>query len=268
MSRVREIWTVALIELEWRGDVAIVRLNDPSTLNAVSLAMMQELSEALDQIEGRARAMVLTGTGKGFCSGANLAGGGLDGIGTPEYDAGSGLEQPINPLVQRLTNLSVPWISAVNGAAAGIGASFALMADMIIATDKAYFMQAFAKVGLVPDGGSSHLLVRTIGRVRAMEMMLLAGKLPAQKALEWGLINRVVAEDALMDEALALADQLAEGAASLREIRKLAWQAVNGTFAESLQAEREAQFRAGQTKDHIEGVTAFVQKRPAQFTGA
>lgn len=259
---------MALIDLEWRGDVAIVRLNDPSTLNAVSLAMMQELSDALDQIEGKARAMVLTGAGKGFCSGANLSGGGLDGIGTPEYDAGIGLEDPINPLIQRLTHLSIPWITAVNGAAAGIGASFALMADMVVASEKAYFMQAFAKVGLVPDGGSTHLLVRTIGRVRAMEMMLLAGKLPAQKALEWGLVNRVVAEEALLDEAVALAGQLAVGAASLGEIRKLAWQAVNGTFTESLQAEREAQYRAGQTKDHIEGVSAFIQKRPAQFTGA
>lgn len=259
---------LALIELEWRGDVAIVRLNDPTTLNAVSIAMMDELSTVLDTVEARARAMILTGAGKGFCSGANLASGGLDGIGTAEYDAGSGLEQPINPLIGRLTNLSIPWITAVNGAAAGIGASFALMADMVLASEKAYFMQAFARVGLVPDGGSTHLLVRTIGRVRAMEMMLLAGKLPAAKALEWGLVNRVVAEEALMDEAVALAEQLAAGAASLGEIRKLAWTAVNGSFENSLVAERQAQFRVGQSKDHVEGVMAFLEKRPAQFTGA
>lgn len=258
---------MALIDLEWNGDVAIVRLNDPQTLNAVSIAMMDELVAVLDQVEARARAMILTGAGKGFCSGANLASGGLEGIGTADYDAGSGLENPINPLIKRLTGLSVPWIAAVNGAAAGIGASFALMADMVVASEKAYFMQAFAKVGLVPDGGSTHLLVRTIGRVRAMEMMLLAGRLPAAKALEWGLVNRVVAEDVLLDEAIALASQLSVGAASLGEIRKLAWTAVNGTFENSLQAEREAQYRVGQTKDHVEGVMAFLEKRPATFTG-
>lgn len=258
---------MALVELEWHGEVAVLRLNDPQTLNAVSLAMMDELAAALDQVEARARAMILTGTGKGFCSGANLAGGGLDGIGGADYDAGSGLEKPINPLVLRLTNLSVPWISAVNGAAAGIGASFALMADMVVATEKAYFMQAFSRVGLVPDGGSTHLLVRTIGRVRAMEMMLLADKLPAHKALEWGLINRVVSDEALMGEALELAGRLGTGAASLGEIRKLAWTAVNGTFENSLNAEREAQRRVGRTKDHVEGVTAFLEKRPAQFKG-
>ena len=259
---------MALIELEWRGDVAIVRLNDPQTLNAVSLVMMEELSAALDEVEARARAMILTGTGKGFCSGANLAGGGLQGIGGPDYDAGAGLESHINPLMVRLTQLACPWISAVNGAAAGVGASFALAGDLIIATEKAYFLQAFAKVGLVPDGGSTALLVKTIGRVRAMEMMLLAERLPAAKALEWGLINRVVAEEALLDEAVALAEQLGGGAASLRDIRKLAWTAVDGVFADSLAAERAAQRKAGHSKDHVEGVMAFVQKRPAQFTGA
>jgi len=155
----------------------------------------------------------------------------------------------------------------VNGAAAGVGASFALAGDLVLASDKAYFLQAFAKVGLVPDGGSSHLLVATIGRVRAMEMMLLAERLPAQKALEWGLVNRVVPQEELLDEALKLAGQLGQGAASLSAIRKLAWTAVNGSFADSLNAEREAQKAAGHTADHIEGVNAFVEKRPAQFKG-
>ena len=259
---------MALVELEWRGDVAVVRLNDPATLNAVSVEMIEALSSALDQVEGRARAMVLTGAGKGFCSGANLSGEGMKALGTAGYDPGLALETHINPLVQRLTQFSCPWISAVNGAAAGVGASFALLGDLVIASDKAYFLQAFAKVGLVPDGGSSHLLVKTIGRVRAMEMMLLAERLPAAKAMEWGLVNRVVADEALLDEAVALAHQLGTGAASLKEIRKLAWTAVDGELAHSLSAERAAQKRAGQTRDHVEGVMAFVQKRASNFTGA
>ena len=259
---------MALVELEWRGDVAVVRLNDPATLNAVSVEMIEALSSALDQVEGRARAMVLTGAGRGFCSGANLSGEGMKALGTAGYDPGLALETHINPLVQRLTQFSCPWISAVNGAAAGVGASFALLGDLVIASDKAYFLQAFAKVGLVPDGGSSHLLVKTIGRVRAMEMMLLAERLPAAKAMEWGLVNRVVADEALLDEAVALAHQLGTGAASLKEIRKLAWTAVDGELAHSLSAERAAQKRAGQTKDHVEGVMAFVQKRASNFTGA
>lgn len=264
---------MALVELSWQGDVAVVRLNDPATLNAVSVPMMAELSAVLDQVEARARAMVLTGAGKGFCSGANLSGGGqsaareTSGFGGADYDPGRALETHINPLVMRLTQLACPWVTAVNGAAAGVGASFALLGDMVVASDQAYFLQAFAKVGLVPDGGSSHLLVRTVGRVRAMELMLLADRLPAAKAMEWGLVNRVVAADGLMDEALQLAGRLGSGAASLKSIRKLAWAAVDGGFDASLKAEREAQRQVGQTADHREGVMAFVQKRQAQFSG-
>lgn len=264
---------MALIDLSWQGDVAVVRLNDPASLNALSAPMIEEWLAALDEVEAKARAMVLTGTGKGFCSGANLSGGGrraegeASAFGGTEYDAGRALESHINPLVLRLAYLACPWVTAVNGAAAGVGASLALLGDMVVASDQAYFLQAFAKVGLVPDGGSSHLLVRTIGRVRAMELMLLADRLPAAKALEWGLVNRVVSADTLMTEALGVAARLSEGAASLKTIRKLAWQAVDGGFADSLVAEREAQRQVGQTADHREGVMAFVQKRPAQFSG-
>jgi len=265
---------MALVELSWQGDVAVVRLNDPATLNAVSVPMIEALSAALDEVEAKARAMVLTGTGKGFCSGANLSASNdsrekneASGPGGRDYDPGKALETHINPLVLRLTQLACPWVTAVNGAAAGVGASFALLGDMVVASDQAYFLQAFAKVGLVPDGGSSHLLVRTVGRVRAMELMLLADRLPAAKAMEWGLVNRVVAADGLMDEALHLAGRLGSGAASLKSIRKLAWAAVDGGFDASLKAEREAQREVGQTADHREGVMAFVQKRPAQFSG-
>lgn len=256
------------LELEWRGDVAVVRLNDPATLNAITLDNVAGFHAALDEIEPRARAMVLTGAGRAFCSGANLSGGMGDEVAPDEFDAGLSLETHINPLMQRLRTLHLPWIAAVRGAAAGAGASLALAGDMIVASETAYFLQAFARVGLVPDAGSSHLLVRTIGRPRAMELMLLGEKLPAATALEWGLINRVVPDDQLEAEAMRLAGQLAEGAWSLRVIRRLAWDAVDGNWTEMLATERALQLNAGRTTDHREGVAGFLGKRPARFVGA
>ncbi|MES2095638.1 MAG: enoyl-CoA hydratase-related protein [Pseudomonadota bacterium] len=256
------------IELEWQGDVAILRLNDPASLNAVTIAMLEAFDRLLDDVSARARAMILTGAGRGFCSGANI-GVGMDSVmESPDYDSGAALDSHINPLMTRLRNMPVPWISAVRGPAAGVGASLALAADMIVASDTAYFLQAFPKIGLVPDGGSSHLLVRTIGRPRATEMMLLGERLPAATALQWGLINRLVPDADLEAEAMALATRLAGSAYSLRLIRQLAWTALDGDWDETLAAERRLQRLAGRTADHREGVKAFVAKRPATFTGA
>lgn len=253
--------------LEWDGGVATIRLNDPATRNAITLDMLGRLDAALDEVEARARAMVLTGEGGAFCSGANLSGGmGADGD-PGDFDAGLVLETHVNPLMDRLRTFGVPWISAVRGGAAGVGASLAMAGDMIVASETAFFLQAFARVGLVPDGGSSHLLVRTIGRPRAMELMLLGERLPAAQALAWGLINRVVPDAALDTEAKALADRLAGGAASLGTIRKIAWVAVDGDLATAMAAERSAQVGAGRSADHQEGVAAFREKRPARFTG-
>ena len=168
----------------------------------------------------------------------------------------------------RLRNLPLPWVSAVNGAAAGVGASLALAGDMIVAGESAFFLQAFSRIGLAPDGGSSHLLVRTIGRARASELMLLGERLSAAKALEWGLINRVVPDAELAEAALALAQRLAKGAYSQRLIRQLAWSAVDADWETTLAQERAAQRTAGQSADHREGVRAFMEKRAAAFTGA
>lgn len=253
--------------LEWDGAVATIRLNDPPTLNAVTLDMLERLDAALDEVEARGRAMVLTGAGGAFCSGANLSGGMGAGGDPAEFDAGLVLDSHINPLIDRLRRLDVPWISAVRGAAAGVGASLALAGDMIVASETAFFLQAFARVGLVPDGGSSHLLVRTIGRPRAMELMMLGERLPAKQALTWGLINRVVPDAELDAEAKTLADRLAGGAGSLASIRKIAWVAVDGDLASAMAAERSAQRGAGRSADHREGLAAFNEKRPARFTG-
>lgn len=258
------------IELERDGNIAIVRLNDPATLNAVTLQTIEEIDSALTEITGSARAMVLTGAGRAFCSGANLTGGmgvGQKTEGPP--DAGSSLESHINPLMLRLRDLPFPWVSAIKGSAAGVGCSLALAADLVVAGEGAFFLQAFARIGLVPDGGSSWLLAKAIGRQRAMEMMLLGERIPAAKAFEWGMVNRVVPDDDVMTSAMALAKQLAAGPTkSLAMIRRMAWSASGASFEDAMKTERNNQREAGRTADHREGVTAFIQKRPANFTGA
>jgi 2-(1,2-epoxy-1,2-dihydrophenyl)acetyl-CoA isomerase len=255
-----------LIAYEREGNVALIRMSDPATVNAVSLAMADELADAFERAGGEARAVILTGAGRGFCSGANLSGD-VD-LTSPDYDAGSFLDRHYNPMMLAIRKLRVPLVTAVNGAAAGIGCSLALAGDLIVAGHSAYFVQAFLRVGLVPDGGSAYLLVRSIGRPRALEMMLLGEKIGAAQALEWGMINRVVPDAELSAAALALAGRLAEGpTTSLASIRELAWRASETTFAEQLELERGLQHEAGLTADHREGVAAFRAKRAPRFTG-
>jgi 2-(1,2-epoxy-1,2-dihydrophenyl)acetyl-CoA isomerase len=173
-----------------------------------------------------------------------------------------------SPIMLAIKNLPVPIVTAVNGAAAGIGCAIALAGDMIVASDRAYFLQAFRRIALVPDGGSAFLLTRGAGRARTMEMMLMGEKLPAQKALEWGLVNRVVPHEELQSSALALAAELAAGPSSvLRMIRKMCWDSLDSSFDDQIAAERDLQRIAGRTADHREGITAFLEKRPAAFVG-
>jgi 2-(1,2-epoxy-1,2-dihydrophenyl)acetyl-CoA isomerase len=256
------------IELERDGDVAVIRLNDPATLNAVTLKTIDEIGSALDETSGSARAMVLTGAGRAFCSGANLSSG--MGVGQPEGppDAGRVLESHINPLMLRLRDLPFPWVAAVKGSAAGVGCSFALAADLVVAGEGAFFLQAFARIGLVPDGGSSWLLTRAVGRARAMEMMLLGERIPAQRAFEWGMVNRLVPDEQVMPAAMELAKALAAGPTkSLALIRRMTWSASDASFEDAMATERNNQREAGRTADHREGVAAFIGKRPARFTG-
>jgi 2-(1,2-epoxy-1,2-dihydrophenyl)acetyl-CoA isomerase len=254
------------LQLETRGKVALVTLADPATLNALGMDMAESLIQAFADIASgkvEARAVVLTGQGRGFCSGANLAGGSSIG----SRDAGARLETSINPFMRSLRDFPLPIVTAVNGPAAGIGCSLALMGDLIVAGESAYFLQAFRRIGLVPDGGSTYLLARSLGKARAMEMTLLGEKLPASSALEWGLVNRVVPDAGLLDEALRLAGELADGPASLSMIRKLIWKGLDAAHDEALDAERWAQKDAGNTEDNAEGVAAFREKRPAAFKG-
>ncbi|PHS69642.1 MAG: 2-(1,2-epoxy-1,2-dihydrophenyl)acetyl-CoA isomerase, partial [Alcanivorax sp.] len=155
----------------------------------------------------------------------------------------------------------------VNGPAAGVGMSFALMGDMVLCARSSYFLQAFRRIGLVPDGGSTWLLPRLVGRARAMELSLLGEKLPAETALQWGLVNRVFEDDQLADETVKIARQLADGPFSLGLIRKLYWESDDNTYEEQLNLERQMQRTAGRSKDFKEGVRAFLEKRPADFQG-
>ena len=244
--------------------VATLTIARPETLNALSARTVAELREAVEEV-GRsgARCLLLKGEGRGFSSGADLASGG----GLPE-DAGEALEKGFNPLVEALFALPIPFVAAVNGPCAGAGCSLALAADIVIAARSAYFLQAFVNVGLVPDAGATWLLPRLAGRARAMEMMMLGERIPAEQAQAWGMIARVVDDEYLAEEAVALATRMAQGpTVALGLIRRLAREAQQASLTEALGAERIAQRDAGRTEDFRSAVMAFLQKRQPRFEG-
>jgi len=244
--------------------VATLTIARPDRLNALSSKTVDELREAVEET-GRsdARCLLLTGEGRGFSSGADLAGGG----GLPE-DAGAALEKHFNPLVQALFALEIPVVAAVNGPAAGAGCSLALAADIVIAARSAYFLQAFVNIGLIPDAGATWLLPRLAGRARAIEMMMLGERIPAERALDWGMISRVVEDEDLAAESVALATRLAQGpTVALGLVRRLAREAQDVPLGEALAAERAAQRKAGETADFKGAVMAFLQKRQPRFEG-
>jgi len=255
--------------LDVDGPVAILRLDHQEVMNAVSMDMLGGLAEALDAIEDQKselRCVVLTGAGRAFCTGANLQGRNNQKPG--KSNAGASLEIGFHPFLRRLRNLHCPLVTAVNGPAAGAGMSFALMGDMILCARSAYFLQAFRRIGLVPDCGSTWLLPRLIGKARSVELSLLGERLPAEKALEWGLVNRVCDDAVLMAETMKLAHQLANGpTVALSLIRQLYWESPENSFEDQLNLEFKSQRVAGAAEDFKEGVTAFLEKRPAKFKG-
>ncbi|GLR92913.1 MULTISPECIES: enoyl-CoA hydratase/isomerase [Bradyrhizobium] len=256
------------VTLDFDGAVAILKLDHQEVMNAVSVDMLGGLAEALDAIEEKkdeVRCVVLTGAGRAFCTGANLQGRNNQ---SKKTKAGLTLETGFHPFLRRIRNLHCPIVTAVNGPAAGAGMSFALLGDMILCARSSYFLQAFRRIGLVPDCGSTWLLPRLVGRARSIELSLMGERLPAEKALEWGLVNRVYDDGVLMEEAMRLARDLASGpTVALSLIRKLYWDSPENSFEDQLNLEFQCQLRAGDTQDFREGVGAFLEKRPAQFKG-
>ncbi len=257
------------ILLDTADGTAILTINRPEKLNGLDLKTVEEMIHAVQKVrdDGNLRALIITGAGRGFSSGADLSSGGGGGGGGP-IDAGKVLETHYNPLLENMMALNVPIITAVNGPAAGAGCSLALFGDFVIAADDAYFLQAFVNIGLVPDVGSTWLLPRVVGRARALQMMMLGEKLPAATAQDWGLVYKVVPGDTLMDEARALAAKFASGPTrAYALIRQGVRDCMDVSLSEGLRVERKNQLHAGRTADFAEGVSAFLGKRKAAFRG-
>ena len=248
--------------------VATFTLNRPERLNAFTAALHEALASALVQaaVDETIRAVLITGAGRGFCAGQDLSE--RKPVPGETRDAGQGLERFYNPLVRRLRGLEKPVIAAVNGVAAGAGASLALACDIVIAANSASFIQAFSRIGLIPDAGSTWFLPRLLGSARAMALALTGEAVPAERAAEWGLIWKAVPDETLMSEAIALAARLAQGPTRAYGLikRALGRSSVN-TLDAQLNLERDLQREAGRTEDVREGVTAFLEKRPPRFTG-
>jgi 2-(1,2-epoxy-1,2-dihydrophenyl)acetyl-CoA isomerase len=258
------------IDFDETDGVATLTFNRPAALNALTTDLIEETIAAVDRVRdaGTARCLLLTGAGRAFCSGADLATGGAIGDASGPRDAGQGLETHFNPLLERLFALPVPFVTAVNGPAAGAGASLALAGDIVVAAESAYFLQAFVNIGLVPDVGATWLLPRLAGRARAQAMMMLGERVPAATALDWGMIWQVVPDAELMATARALAARLAAGPTrTYGLIRQGIRAAMDSSLTEALAIERGNQRTAGRTADFAEGVAAFLAKRPAKFTG-
>ena len=257
--------TYETIILEQCDGIALITLNRPDRLNSFTAQMHEELRNALKTAE-ESRVVVLTGAGRAFCAGQDLN----DRAVAPgeAVDLGATVEAGWNPLITTLTSMPQPVIARVNGVAAGAGANIAFACDMVVAARSAKFIQSFSAIGLIPDSGGSWILPRLAGQARAMGLALTGEPLPADKAEEWGLIWKCVDDDRLDSEVDALAGKLASlpplGLAAIKSIIRTTW---GRTLDEELQLQRDEMRRLGYTEDYREGVAAFLQKRPANFTG-
>jgi 2-(1,2-epoxy-1,2-dihydrophenyl)acetyl-CoA isomerase len=256
------------IIFEISDGIARLTLNRPDRLNSFTVEMHQEVSDALGRIEkAGARVMLLTGAGRGFCAGQDLSDRSVS-PGGEGVDLGASLHELYNPLVRRIAALPLPVVCAVNGVAAGAGANIALAADIVIAARSAKFIQSFANIGLVPDSGGTWVLPRLVGQARALGLALTGQPISADEAQNWGLIWKAVEDADLRAETEALVARLAAAPTQGLAAAKFAMRsAMTRSFDEQLDLERDLQRRLGRTADYQEGLSAFLAKRPALFTG-
>jgi 2-(1,2-epoxy-1,2-dihydrophenyl)acetyl-CoA isomerase len=252
--------------LELDQNLAVLTLNRPQAMNALTAKMKEEILQVIRHIgnpKSGVRALLITGEGKGFCAGADLA----ESV-KRKVDSGANLIDNYHPVMLELTSLQIPIISAVNGAAAGAGMSLAISADIVLAAKSAYFLQAFVNIGLCPDAGSTYILPRLIGEARARAMMMLGEKVPAETAKEWGMIYDVYEDADLMTVARSMATKIASGPSlSYAGIKKLVSVSARNGYADQLQAEALVQRMASGSGDAAEGINAFLEKRKPLFKG-
>jgi 2-(1,2-epoxy-1,2-dihydrophenyl)acetyl-CoA isomerase len=258
------------IQYETREAVAVITLNRPDSLNAINVEVATELQSAIrTAVDDGARAIVLTGAGRAFCAGGDLRE--MQAIANTEGRIEAFFDEPLrllNELVLLIREARVPVIAAVNGVASGGGCNLALACDLVIAAETARFNQAFIKIGLSPDCGGTFFLPRLIGWRRAAELMFTGDLITAPQAQQIGMINSVVPDAELMQQAMALAERLAAApTAAIAKIKKLLQASATNDCASQLELERQAQLESGKTKDFIEGVSAFLDKRPPRFVG-
>jgi 2-(1,2-epoxy-1,2-dihydrophenyl)acetyl-CoA isomerase len=255
-----------LVEIDAATGVAILTLNRPDALNALTVAMKRELVAAFRRVERDAtvRAVILTGAGRAFCAGQDLR----ERLQPDAAPLGVEVRERYNPIIHAMRGLPKPIVGAINGVAAGAGASLALACDLRIASEAASFALAFGRVGLVPDSGATWFLPRLVGSARAAEIALLGDPVSAADALRIGLVGHVAPADQLAAEAMAMASRLAAGAPRALALTKRALNAAwDRDLDAALEAEAYLQDIAGRTKDHAEGLAAFMEKRPPHFTG-
>jgi 2-(1,2-epoxy-1,2-dihydrophenyl)acetyl-CoA isomerase len=257
------------IDLEVTDGAARIVLNRPESLNAWNEQFGIDLRDAVETVsrDDAARAVVITGAGRAFSSGADLKEERSDGEGVP--DLSKRLKDLYHPIILGIREMPKPVIASVNGPAVGIGCSMALACDLVLAAESAYFLLAFVNIGLVPDGGVTAVLPARAGFARSAEMGMLGERIPADRALEWGIINRVCPDDGLAEESDAVLKKLAAGPTkAYANYKRLLNRRLYAGMAEQLEAEADAQRQQGETADFVEGVLAFIQKRPAEFKGA
>ena len=252
------------ITYEVRDDIATLTLNRPEVMNALNTQMRAEITHAAKAAEREARVLVLTGAGRAFCSGQDLG----DGGSAANLDLERTLRDEYVPMLRAIFDNAIPTISAVNGAAAGAGANLALAADVVIASDSAYFLQAFARIGLIPDAGGTYWLPRQMGAAKAMGAALFAEPISARQASDWGMIWEAVEEDRFDALWRARAAKLAKGpTAAYAELKTAIRSSWDNDLEAQLTLEAQLQGQCGKTRDFREGVVAFLEKRDAQYEG-